>query len=294
MPLEILELGKQFRPGTSVVYPPFKNGRYMEEYFYEYALAHKDEINSDRVYIPVFWTNLQIHPNFQSMKSNYDILLKRAYSLMPPETKYFTIVQGDDGVELALPPNTQVFGACKGDIPLPLIYEDNTNRLLNVPRLPLKKYLASFVGTHSTHSLRMEMFRQLSRKTNFKFNVREIWTNNIPQNLADTFIQTTLNSKFCLAPRGNGRSSFRYFEAMLLDCIPVYFWDDIEWLPYKDVLDYSKFSVSIQYNDIAKTGEILKSITDIKYRSMIEEMKRVRHYFSLEGMSEYIFNKIKV
>ena len=42
MPIRILDLGKQFRAATSVVYPPFKNGRYMEEYFYDY-------INSKRL-----------------------------------------------------------------------------------------------------------------------------------------------------------------------------------------------------------------------------------------------------
>lgn len=294
MPLQILELGKQFRPATSVVYPPFKNGRYMEEYFYDYVMAHKDEITSERVYIPAFWTNLQIHPNFQSMKSNYDILLKRAYSLMPEDTKYFTIVQNDLGVELTLPPNTLVFGACFGDIPLPLIYEDTTNRLLNTTRSFHRKHLASFVGTHTTHPLRNKLFVQIGRKPNFKFDSKGDWSNVIPERLAENFINSTLSSKFCLAPRGFGRSSFRFFEAMLLDTVPVYFWDDIEWLPYKDVLDYSKFSVSIHDNDIPRTAEILKSISNEKYVSMVEELKRVRHHFTLEGMSEYIFNKIKV
>jgi hypothetical protein len=293
MPLKILELGKQFRPATSVVYPPFKNGRYMEEYFYDYIIKHQSEIESDRVYIPAFWTNMQIHPNFQQTKTNYNILLKRAYSLLPEGTKYFTIVQADLGVELALPPNTLVFGACYGDIPLPLIYEDTTNKLINVPRLPTKKLLASFVGTYNTHSLRQKMFLLLGRKLNFKFSVRTTWSNNIAQNLADEFINTTLQSKFCLAPRGFGRSSFRYFEAMLLDTIPLYFWDDIEWLPYKDILDYTKFSISIHSDNIGKTAEILKEITPPKYNEMMEELKRVRHYFTLEGMSEYVVQKIK-
>ena len=61
MPLRILELGKQFRPGTSHVYPPFKNGRYMEEYCYEMLLSKKDSIETDIVYIPIFWTHLQNH-----------------------------------------------------------------------------------------------------------------------------------------------------------------------------------------------------------------------------------------
>jgi len=292
MPLRVLELGRQFRSATSVVYPPFKNGRYMEEYFYDYVMKHKDEIDSDRVYIPVFWTNIQINSNFSSMKENYNVLLKRAYSLMPENTKYFTIVQGDLGVELALPKDTLVFGACFGDIPLPLIYEDISNRLLNTPRSIQKKYTASFVGTFNTHNLRTKMFNLLGRKDKFKFEVQGTWTNSISQNLADTFINTTLDSKFCLAPRGFGRSSFRYFEAMLLDTIPVYFWDDIEWLPYKDILDYSTFSVSIHDSEISKTGEILKSISNEKYLSMLDELKRVRHYFTLEGMSEYVVKKI--
>ena len=294
MPIKILELGKQFRPATSVVYPPFKNGKYMEEYFYDYIMSHKDEINSDLVYIPAFWTNIQIHPNFQRMKDNFNILLKRVYSLMPEDTQYFTIVQADLGVELYIPKNTLVFGACYGDIPLPLIYEDTTNKLINTARVSEKNYLASFVGTYNTHKLRTKIYNMFEKNPNFKFETRGLWTNNIPENLADIFINTTLNSKFCLAPRGFGRSSFRFFEAMLLDTIPVYFWDDIEWLPYKDILDYSKFSISIKENDITKTAEILKSITSEEYMTMMEELKKVRRYFTLEGMSDYIINKIKV
>jgi hypothetical protein len=292
MPLQILNLGKQFRAATSVVYPPFKNGRYMEEYFYDYIMKHKDNIDSCRVYIPAFWTNLQIHPNFYIMKNNYNILLKKAYSLLPEDTKYFTVVQADLGVEYYLPKDTLVFGACYGDIPLPLIYEDTTNKLLDIERYDTKRFCASFVGTCNTHPLRTEMFNQLNKVENFQFEVRDVWTNNIPDSLGYKFIYMTLASRFCLAPRGNGRSSFRFFEAMLLDTIPVYFWDDIEWLPYKDILDYSKFSISIHQNDISKTRQILKSISNEKYLSMVEELKKVRHYFSLEGMSEYIIKKI--
>lgn len=294
MPLKILELGKQFRPATSVVYPPFKNGRYMEEYFYDYAIAHRNQIETDFVYIPAFWTNIQIHPNFQRMKDSFNILLKRAYSLIPEGTQFFTVVQADLGVELVLPKNTLVFGACFGDIPLPLIYEDTTNRLSNISRVTDRSILASFVGTSNTHVLRQKMHHYLVRSEGFKFLSKDQWTNAIPVDLANAFIETTLQSKFCLAPRGFGRSSFRFFEAMQLGCIPVYFWDDIEWLPYKDILDYSKFAVSIHSDDIYKTSEILNGISDEQYGEMLEEMQKVRHHFTLEGMSDYIVNKIKL
>jgi hypothetical protein len=208
---------------------------------------------------------------------------------MPEDTKYFTIVQADLGVELVLPKDTLVFGACYGDVPLPLIYEDTRNKLLNTQWLNHpKKYLASFIGTYTTHELRVNMYNMLNKTEGFYFGGRNLWSNRISDSLADKFIQTTLESKFSLAPRGYGRSSFRFFEAMLLDCVPVYFWDDIEWLPYKDVLDYSKFSVSIQEADMSKTYDILRNISEEKYQSMLEEMRKVSHYFTLEGMSMYI------
>lgn len=293
MPIQILELGKQFRPATSHIYPPFKNGRYMEEYFYDYIQSHKDKIDSKYVYIPIFWTNLQNHPGFTNQKHNYETLLSMSLKKLPQDIQYFTVIQHDDGPQLSLPKNTIVFGACSGTVPLPLIYEDTTNRLLNTERTSESTILASFIGT-LTHRVRDTLEQELRNKQDFKLLTKphSEWTNNIDKSAATIFIETTLESKFCLAPRGYGRSSFRFFEAMLLDCIPVYIWDDIEWLPYKDILDYNKFSVSIQEKDIGRVYEILKSISNEKYQSMMEEMKRVRHYFLLEGMSEYIINKI--
>lgn len=292
MPLRILELGRQFRPSTSIIYPPFKNGMYMEEYFYEYVMKHKDKIETNMVYIPIFWTNLQNHPAFSSQK--YEILLSKAFLLYPEDTKYFVVVQHDDGPQMKLPKNTVIFGACTGNIPLPLIYEDSTNYLLNKCRNPDKNILASFIGT-LTHSVRENIVNTV-KTDDIKLLTKpnSDWTNSISSSSAELFVDMTLKSRFCLSPRGYGRSSFRFFEAMLLDCVPVYFWDDIEWLPYKDIIDYNKFSISIQEKDIPKTVEILKSISDEKYLSMLEEIKNIRRYFTLEGMSEYILKKIKV
>jgi hypothetical protein len=287
MPLQILELPKQFRPATSITYPPFKNGRYMEEYFYEYALSHKLDIETQLIYIPVYWTNLQNHPAFKTQKHNYNLLLQAALKKIPHTAQYFTVVQHDDGPQLSLPQNTIVFGACTGTIPLPLIYEDTNQKLSNAPRSSNRRHLASFIGS-STHPLRNKMKNALRNKEDIYFNVQTEWSSKVPTEAAQEFIDKTVASKFCLAPRGYGRSSFRFFEAMLLDAPPVYFWDDIEWLPYKDILDYSKFSVSIQETNVDKTYEILKSISDEKYQSMVEELSRVRSYFTLEGMAEYI------
>ena len=293
MPLRILELGKQFRPNTSHVYPPFKNGRYMEEYCYEMLLAKKEEIQTDIVYLPIFWTNLQIHPGFNTMKAKYQVLLTHALKSYPESTQYMTIVQHDDGPQLNLPKNTIIFGACTGTIPLPLIYEDNTNRLLLEPRCK-KSQLASFVGTTTTHPLRRELFQQLQHKSDIVWNGKNLWQQAVQKQDADLFIKETLQSYFCLAPRGYGRSSFRFFEAMLLDTVPVYVWDDIEWLPYKDFLDYSSFAISISKKDLPNLYDILSSISDKTYETMVQNVKKNRYWFTLEGMVEYIIKCITV
>jgi len=262
----------------------------MEEYMYDYLCKHRDGIESTLVYLPVFWTNLQNHPGFATMKEKYNMLLQSMLKTMPSTTKYFTIVQHDDGPQLQLPKGTMVFGACTGTIPLPLIYEDSTQRLENTARL-LKKSLASFVGSY-THPVRKELFQALSIKPDVHWHGNDTWTPRVAEQDAADFLDKTLQSKFCLAPRGYGRSSFRFFEAMQLDTIPIYVWDDIEWLPYKDKLDYSTFSISINKKYIGNLYSMLQSISEEKYGSMVKKLKEVKSYFTLEGMAEYIVQRI--
>ena len=287
--MRILELPKQFRISTNITYPPFKKGKYMEEYFYEYMLKYSEKIDSDWVYIPVFWTNLQNHSGFQNMRTALNIILKEAYAKYPSSTKFFTVVQHDDGPMLLLPSHVLVFGACTGDVPLPLIYEDERNTLEKTDRYKLedKLYLASFIGS-CTHPIRKQIIDLLNEKMDIITGIQKTWTNSVSKTSADFFIDATLKSRFCLAPRGYGRSSFRFFEAMQLGVVPVYFWNDKEWLPYKEFLDYSKFSVSINAGDIENTYNRLKLISDETYLNMLKEMERVRKWFTLEGMSRYI------
>jgi hypothetical protein len=258
----------------------------MEEYMYEYIQSHT--IDTDFVYLPIFWTNLQNHPGFKKQKESLQIILDEAIA-KEPQQKYVVIVQHDDGPLLRIPKDTLILGACTGDVPLPLIYEDITERLLYTPRPPLsqKIHLASFVGTISTHPIRQEMKTILDQIPDIQCTSRKEWSEKVPHDNAMQFIQTTLQSRFCMSPRGYGRSSFRFFEAMLLDVVPVYVWDDVKWLPYPE-LDDSKFSISIQRKELPNLPQILQSITDEKYNEMVEEIKKVRHHFTLEGMAEWI------
>jgi len=119
-------------------------------------------------------------------------------------------------------------------------------------------------------------------------HVKSTWSPAVPQDDAKRFIETTLSSRFCLAPRGYGRSSFRFFEAIQLDTIPIYVWDDIKWLPYQKVLDYDAFSISVNVSELHTLHDRLASISEKDYERMVTHLGDVKRWFTLEGMCEYI------
>jgi hypothetical protein len=114
------------------------------------------------------------------------------------------------------------------------------------------------------------------------------WTLNIEKSNQDMFIEKTLQSKFALAPRGYGKSSFRFFEIFQLGCIPIYVWDDIEWLPYKELIDYSSVCISIHVTSIDELPNKLRQIDEEKYNTMRTQYKKIQHLFELEFMCNYI------
>jgi hypothetical protein len=268
-------------------YPPFKDGLYLEEYFLKNVTLTK------RKYIPALWTNFQLESWFVSKKTILQFNLDMWVKHNPSEAGYFTVVQYDDGPLLQLPPNTIVYGACSGDIPIPLIYQDNLFKLENKPRKTFnqKEILCSFVGT-TTHSVRNKIIDTLKNNTSFTFIVNNSWTPIVNTNSQDAFINTTINSKFALAPRGYGRSSFRFFEIFKLKTIPVYVWDDIDWLPFKETIDYSKLCISLNIKDIQNLPFILNNITEEQYTSMLNYYLEIKEFFTVEGMTKLICSDV--
>jgi len=281
-----------FYVSNSVIYPPFKNGYYLEEYFYNHMLNNNIKYdNKGRLYIPSLWTNFQIEGWFNNKKYEMQEALDEFISNNYCENGYFTIVQYDDGPLLKLPENTIIYGACSGTIPIPLIYQDNNNILKNMVNKSFndKNILCSFVGT-LTHTVRNYIVNTYINNPNFIFQINHSWSPHVSKNLQDNFINLTINSKFCLAPRGYGRSSFRFFEIFLLGSIPIYIYDDIEWLPYKDIIDYSKFCISLNINQLNDLENILLNITEDKYNNMLYEYNNIKYMFELEFMKNYILN----
>lgn len=273
-------------------YPPFKNGLYLEEYFCKYITDNK--IQTKRKYIPALWTNFQIEGWFKNKKNEMQSALNEWVKQNPSNDGYFTVVQYDDGPLLTLPENTIILGACSGNIPLPLIYEDRNNTLINMTKKSFqdKNILCSFVGNLTASNVlpnvRNIMYSTYSGNNKFKIINSGGWTPVVNKTLQQTFLETTIDSKFALAPRGYGRSSFRFFECFQLGTIPIYLWNDVEWLPFQHIIDYDRLCISIHVSKINKLQSMLEAITEEKYNEMFAYYEEVKHLFSLDGMTKQI------
>jgi hypothetical protein len=279
-------------------YPPFKKGLYLEEYFLDFI--KRNNYQTSKKYIPALWTNFQIEGWFRQNDKKVEMQKSLDEWLLENESKngYYTLVQYDDGPLLNIPKNTDIYGACSGTHILPLIYQDTNNTLLSMSKKSFneKSILCSFVGNITSNNVlpnvRKVMFDTFKFNGKFKMINSGGWTPAVKKVMQDTFINTTIDSKFALSPRGYGRSSFRFFECYQLHTIPIYLWNDIEWLPFKDEIDYSKICVSLHISKINELENILSNITEEEYNNMFIEYEKIKHLFELEGMCEKIITLV--
>jgi hypothetical protein len=276
-------------------YPPFKNGLYLEEFFLNKMI--NENIKTKRKYIPILWTNFQIENWFASKKNEMQKVLDEWINENKCIDGYFTIVQYDDGPLLKLPENTIIYGACSGTIPIPLIYEDKNFTLENIEKYSYenKNILCSFVGNLTSNNVlpnvRQTLFDKFKNNKNFLMINSGGWTPNVNKTNQEQFIDITLKSKFSFAPRGYGRSSFRFFEIFKLGTIPIYVWNDINWLPFKNIIDYNKLCVVLNIKDIDNLEQILLSYTEEKYANALIYYEEIKYLFELEGMSNQIISE---
>jgi len=272
-------------PPTLTIFPCLLKGDLIEKRFFDYIKNNKIVLN--RKYINVAWTNLYCNDSFKGVKYDSEKLQKEL-DILPKDDKYFTILQYAGNIKQKLPANTIVFAGSFGDYPLPLLY-DNDEIFNNVclKSWEEKDIFCSFVGNH-THDIRLKI-------KNYVDNMDDYFYKDTPSNNPDVslFLNTTVNSKFCLAPRGFGRSSFRFYEIIKLGSIPIYVWDDEIWLPFQDVIDYDKLSVVIHIDNLNNLDDILKYITKEQYNNMISYANEKKHVLcSFDGVCEQIISKV--
>lgn len=178
----------------------------------------------------------------------------------------------------AFPRNDVVFSANRGgDLPIPLLPGS-----ISIPSIGERDIFVSFFGSlegpSDFNQVRSSMDAALK---DFAFFGRgPHWSEGMAR------------STFSLCPRGLGRASFRLYEAMALGSIPIYIWDDREWLPFQDSLDWSEFAISLPIDAFDQLPDLLASFSSERIRSMQRRLAEVvQTYFTMEVTCKAIIER---
>lgn len=275
---------KEFRPNPEYpVYPPYHQGKYLEDFFIDFYRNQNSD--SETFFIPISWTTCYIQ------NTNLGLLQEKLLSL-DKTRKYFTVSQHDDAIREHMPPNTTNYcaGGNGGGISIPLVCSRIPTELITKFNKKDRDIFCSFIGS-VTHPLRQKMISILEKDSNYYLKYGA-WNNNLKMNDFEHFAEISSRSKFTLCPRGYGKSSFRMYESIQFGSIPVYIYDD-DWRPFKELVDWESFSISIHESQINNIKSVLESVSEEKYKQMSDNLIQVyNEYFSLESVCKIILNKI--
>lgn len=250
----------------------------------------------DRVPLFVQWVD-----TFRAYKTTGNSSYKKLYGskLIPllleqlrPSFTYITVSQCDLGLgnsKLQRRKNLIVLSSGGyGNIPIPLLKQEEP-----LVTLGKKTVLISFAGATGHGNVRKRLLG--SKHWNETYGVEKLFA-SFPTSLPTKFVkyqgtrwrELYQSSKYCLLPRGVGRSSYSLYEALQMGtCVPVYVWDDQEWLPYRGspIADWDKFGLSISVDKMDTLPQLFQGISDTEYADRISALRNLRSsHFTYDGV----------
>ena len=267
--IRIVDTPQQWLPKNTFRYPPHQDlNPLIEERAYAYFTTM--DIDSDYLYIPIQWTQYHCSNNWGNDIEKISEMQQWANKLPEkyPGEKFFTVVQYDDGTLVSID-NCKVFAASnspkspKSDtqeyIPIPLLSDPHPG---NPKEQRMNK--VGFAGRNDTHPIRKVMCDKLQGHEGYKFAV------NLSNGLSEAFRDIIYDSVFGLSPRGYGPTSFRMYETMQMDAIPIYISDEF-WLPFTDEIDWNKAAILIDENSIDNIPSIVDRLLETgEYENYLE------------------------
>ena len=280
--IKVVDVPQKFLSRMPVQNPPHQSTPMIEERAYSF-FKNRQYLESEYTYIPIHWTSWHINPTGKNYGQNTQPLIDYCTELTSknPNEKFFTVVQYDGGTLIPID-NCRIFGAC-GDFlsplgknstyePIPLLCEPHDG----VPN-EIRQYKVGYAGAN-THPLREKVNKLLVNIPDYKF------VTNVQHNRTKTFRDILYNSVFALSPRGFGPTSFRMYEAIQMQCIPIYV-SDVMWLPFTNYIEWDKMCLLINPDEIEsipqKVDNLLKSG---QYQSMIDYGQEIYNkYLTWDG-----------
>ncbi len=302
---KIIKKTSNFRPPAMYpVYPPYHEGHYIEEYFYNYFI--NNNIQTQRLYIPIFWTN--INNNFSYNKGDR-IKFEKYLLKLDRNEKYFTICQHEDLTDnnkinlnpditsiRSLPEDTIIF--C-GSGKITDRYKSNNiicmphvvSKMKNINFDKKRNIFCSFIGGN-THPVRQKIFDLFEGDDKFYIRLQN-WRIDIEKYKEYEFKDITERSIFSLCPRGNGPTSYRILESFQLGAIPVYIYDN-KWIPWESDINWEDICVFVHVDQVDALKTILLNISENRIGYMGEQIRKVyEKYFTMDKVCETIVQKLK-
>jgi hypothetical protein len=265
-------------------YPKYHTGDYFEEFFFKKIIEDNPnlEINGYK-YLPIFWTNCYVNKTF----SDVSVDIQSYLDTLDPNDKYFMISQHADCYYENIPENTIVFSmggnkVGKNVIPIPLICSPIVTKERE------KDILFSFVGSN-THPVRLKIAEHFNNDPDFLVYLKS-WSIGIKDIELELFIEVISRTKFTLCPRGYGKTSFRLYESIQMDSVPVYITDET-WLPWENEIDWNE-SIIIVHPDNFK--DIKNIILNTDYDSKVKNLRRIyKDYLTYDRVYYNIIKLLK-
>ena len=263
--------------------PSLKYAGYEGPWFEEFFLQNYARFESDgATYLPILWDNCfaqaQAHCYWPGEFARRFRAMWKLLARLSAEDKAYLTILGIYDFPIwnwhLFPENVVVLAANGyGDIAIPLLKGDLPFRTQD------KDIRLSFLGRTSTHPLRERMHEVF--KDAALFGEGQGWE------------RTMARSAFSLCPRGLGPASFRTYEALSMGSVPVYIWEKRKWLPYQDMLEWSKIAIVAEASDMGRVKERIGHISDGELSAMQEEIARVYDaHFRYEGVARHIQGKM--
>ncbi len=285
MKIYVLPIQERFRSDHQPWKYPQHNRNYgVEQDFLSFLGKHAEittqaPSSADWHYLPIYWTRWHLDHDYG--KNGLVDLQQETNRIMLDDKKTFTICQYDDGplVDLGL---TTIFLSSRktsSGIDIPLLCSPHRMPFFK----PSKKYLASFIGRLSTHSMRQQVFDEVKGRN-------DVYLYDGDKG-ARFYVQKMLQSKIALCPRGYGGSSFRLFEAMQLGIAPFLI-GDIDTRPFKNYINWNKISFYLSSAD--DLNDMLDSLAGADTTQTGEQAAKIwRQELSYQRWCKYVIKELE-
>jgi len=269
-------------------------------------------------FIPIFiqWIDSQILRGH-----HFDNIHKALNRHLRGGVIYLAVSQGDVGLGKigTAHPNILVLSAGGfGHVPLPLVKGE-------LPHIPPPASYSDFgadivfVG-NTEQASRPKMLNQIEAEAKRDAHGKKMstkFTTGVPK-----WKEIMATAMFNLAPRGYGRSTFRFAEIIQMGRVPVFLWDDVPWIPYAGTsISIETFGLqrglSTQVERVLPVGakenyhnaahaivkaaeadvsleklvqrlKVIKQNKNNEYNALEQGVKDVRHFYTYEGIMEQI------